>query len=107
MIISIRTASSLVVIPILSLAVVGCPMQPAEAPEDKPIPVEEPSDCEAGCANAEELECSDFLNELEGAAEDVDTCEEACEHLVNTGIVIGVACWKTAVTCEAFDTECS
>jgi hypothetical protein len=102
----IKRASYLAITSILSLAVVGCPMQPAEAP-DKPIPVEEPSDCEAGCARAQELECSDFLDELKGAAEELDTCPEACEHLVNTGIVVGVACWKTTQTCEEFDTKCS
>ena len=92
----------LITICLLGFVVVGCP---PPRPADKPIPVEEPSECEAGCVRAEELECNDFLDELKGLEEDLDTCTEACEYLINTGIVLNVSSWKDAKICEDFDTE--
>jgi hypothetical protein len=84
-------------------ALVGCP--PTRAP-DRPVPIEEPDDCTAGCDRMQELECNDVLDELKNAAEDVNTCDEACRHLVESGTIVGVACWKTIETCSDLDSKC-
>jgi hypothetical protein len=85
-------------------SVSACPTRPA----DRPMPIEKPDDCVAGCARLEELKCADILGELQNQEDkNLDTCEKACRHLINSGTVLNVSCWKDAKTCAEFDTTCS